>query len=195
MVATVLVLAALPRWAHAWPAISEWGPGGTLNHATSPTYTLPIPVLDAIRATVRPGPRRRAWVQVRDAALAEWGIPFVAQDASSLAVPEATWTPYPGSIVLERSQVFYGQDHMAIGTWLPDSGSGLVVLSLDQGWYRWQGAFQSWVAHEIGHTLGFGHPYADNFGGTCPVRWVMGCGLHVADDERDAVQAYYGWGG
>jgi len=175
-----------------WPSTSEWGPGGTLNHASSPTYALPIPVLDSIRATVPAGEQRRVWTRLRNEALIEWGIPFTVTNAPDLPVTDDGWHPPAGTIALVRSEVYLGAGHTSQGIYLEDSQSGIVILSLDRGWAGWPDLQRSLIAHETGHAIGFGHPYADGETVTCrPTGYVMICGYHVTAEERLAAQAYY----
>jgi hypothetical protein len=189
-----VIVAAMISLAATWPNVSEWGPGGTLNGATSPAYSFPITVLDSIRATVQAGEKRQAWTRIRNAALEDWALPFNVVNAPNLPVTDPGWYPPTDTIALVRSQTYLGVDpgpgfRVAEGAWIADSQSGIVILSLNN-WLKWQDLWQSFVGHEVGHAIGFGHPNSGSE--AVPNRWIMGGGYHPADDEIAAAQTYYG---
>lgn len=127
------------------------------------------------------------WYAGRNAAFAEWDFPFSIEDGGPPTYP---WTDenvnsglaiqniVPDAIVIIRNRSSVCSN---MGAWDESLQGGIVVLCPWAPWWQQQTAISQVVAHEAGHALGLGH--AGN--------GVMGGAIHVNDEERAAVRAFY----
>lgn len=191
LVAGIIGLTVLPL-THANAATLDWGPGGTEMGASSPVYTQPIRVIDAMAGSLN-SDHRRIWVKARNAALTNWDIPFTVERISEAQLPY-TWTDeningglavtdiQPDSILLVRNRSVYSQ---TFGSWVEAEQGGVAAYAPWRPW--WKAYYFSQligvIGHEVGHTLGFGH------GGT----GIMGGGSDRPNAvELTALHAYWG---
>lgn len=173
---------------YAQPAHSEtldWAPGGL----SSPTYSLPIHVVDGVRGTLRED-RRAAWTEQVVKALDRWGLPYYVtrQSESAQAFPATDQNVstlgcdpliIPDAVVLVRGRFAVAGDSAGFSE---GAGGGIAFLSPWHGW--WVGPpsnFGGVIAHEFGHAIGFQH------GGT----GTMSGADRPNDQERQLAKEYY----
>jgi hypothetical protein len=181
--------------------VADWHIGGGAAFTTTPDYTT-IPVYDGVAPEMGPL-KRGWWRRVRDAALADWsrsGLRFAVEEKVydwTQPPPDATQDEIAAnekrlmaqfdrrSIVIKyepgdgRSQGSYTADYtLPDGTVLASPHVGIATLMM--GRLGTKNALRDnrnmtrgIVAHEIGHTLGFGH------GGT----GVMNIGYNLGGEE------------
>jgi hypothetical protein len=144
--------------------ITDYGPGGTADAATTPTtYTMPIPVIDTLARTLTPE-HRRIWRQARDAALANWSSGCVS---FTVTTGTSTWDDSIGDLGYSRLltsgaiTIFRNQSSspQMLGYWDASSGGAFAVYAPWGPWWKdyYRSQMVGDIGHELGHALGFGH--------------------------------------
>jgi hypothetical protein len=164
-----------------------WSPGGDFG---SPTYSLPIRVVDYARSTFI-GEHRQRWREACDLALQRWELPFTLEHPpeteQAYAATEETISNLgvnplivPNAIALVRFHVQLIADSAG---WIQEMGGGICLFVAWRGWWKPFPAAEVTriITHEVGHCLGFGH------GGN----GVMVGSIKPNLEERALASAYY----
>jgi hypothetical protein len=187
--ALTVALSLMTQTASAGAA--DYGPGGTADASTTPTtYTMPIPVIDAMAPTLNPE-RRKIWRQARNAALANWTtgcVSFAVTTSTTTgawddSIGSTGFSPLltSGSITIFRNQ---SSSTQMLGWWDAASGGGFAVYAPWAPWWKdyYRTQMVGDIGHELGHALGFGH------GGN---GIMMGSTDRPTQEELDLLRAYY----
>lgn len=144
----------------------------------------PIPVYDRFVMTLTDPGQREKWRTYLKQALREWHESGLRFRIIELDDPCSN---YPGGYLAQAGAIQVCAntvDSQDKAGWWPAMQGSFLMIYRHAGFFQDHnaGATQGMIAHELGHTLGFGH--SDSAG-------VMGGGWHVSDLEVRMARNYY----
>jgi hypothetical protein len=117
----------------------------------SPTYPVPISVIDTFASSLRAS-RRDYWRRIRSAGFEMWPVPFRFEEH-----PASDFGEF--EVIRDAIRIIRGEDGNDSGGWIADPGGGLMVLGPWPPWWKpyWFRSAAAIVGHESGHCLGLWH--------------------------------------